>query len=112
MKLRDALTEYKEICVVNGNPNDLDQVGYCYPLTATTMAFEPDPKIREKVDHRHSRKANRKSKKKNTKMALPQNAKRFGKKYLHRYNRRYWNPSELYHKVKQYSFSDILWDFT
>ena len=107
MTFRDALIEYGDVCIVN----DLDQEGYVYPLTATTMAFEPDPKIREQENHRRSRKANRK-RKETPKVFLPQNAKRYGKRMLHKYNRRNWNPSELYHKVKQYSFGDILWDFT
>lgn len=44
MTLAQALTEYGEVVVINGNPKNLDAVGYIYPLTATTMAFE----IREK----------------------------------------------------------------
>lgn len=40
MTLAQAIAEYGEVVVVNGNPDDMKQVGYCYPLTATTMAFE------------------------------------------------------------------------
>jgi len=40
MTLAQALEEYGEVVVINRNPDDMRQVGYCYPLTATTMAFE------------------------------------------------------------------------
>lgn len=40
MTLAQAIAEYGEVVVVNGNSDDMEQVGYCYPLTATTMAFE------------------------------------------------------------------------
>ena len=39
MTLAEALAEYGEVVIINGN-GDLNQVGYVYPLTATTMAFE------------------------------------------------------------------------
>lgn len=39
MTLAEALAEYGELVIINGN-GDPDQFGYIFPLTATTMAFE------------------------------------------------------------------------
>ena len=63
---------------------------------------------REKAEHRRSRKSNRRVVQRN-KAKLPMTAKRFGKKMLHRQNRRRSDP---YYKGSKYSFSSILWDMT
>lgn len=66
----------------------------------------------ERANHRRSRKANRKAKirlRNHSGALLPLKAKRFGKKVLHRFNRRNWEVP--YHKVKG-NFGQILWDMT
>ena len=69
-------------------------------------------KERERANHRRSRKANRKVDRKSVNDTIGRKACKYGKRMLHRYNRRNWNPSTVYHKVKSFNFTDILWDMT
>lgn len=61
---------------------------------------------REKTDHRRSRKSNRR---KTMAGILPIGAKRKGKKWLHRYNRRKQDVASNYYKHKAYSYGSIYW---
>ena len=65
-----------------------------------------------KANHRRSRKSVRKDKLDGNLQILPKGAKSYGKKNLHRYNRRNWNASENYHKHDAFSFSSLYWYFS
>lgn len=85
------------------------------------MKTEYDPfasleydKERERANHRRSRKSKLEKHKRTGSLngCIGQTACKYGKRMLHRYNRRNWNSSTLYHKVKDYSFGDIVWSLT
>ena len=76
-----------------------------------TAAFDREI---EKADHRKSRKAKRNKRKTYNKSGafLPKGAKSYGKKMLHRYNRRHDRESDEYYKHLDYAYKNIFWDMT